>query len=111
MNQSTIQMMSIVFGLAMYVLFAFPLYTMGQKVGAQNPWFAFVPFLNTVLALEIAGKDLWWIILFFIPCINVIVGVIVMMSIAEAMDKPSWLGVLILVPVVNLALPFYLAYA
>jgi hypothetical protein len=97
--------------LAFYVLSSLPLFTMGKKVGSPNAWFAFVPILNIVLMLEIAGKDLWWLILFFIPCVNVVVMAVVWMGIAEAMEKPSWLGLLIFVPGVSFLLPFYLAFA
>jgi hypothetical protein len=95
---------------AMYVLVALPLYTMGKKTDSQHPWFAFVPILNTILMLEIAGKELWWFLLMLVPCVNIIVLVIVWMSIAEAMEKPGWLGALMLVPGVNIIMPFYLAY-
>jgi hypothetical protein len=96
--------------LGIYILMAFPLYTMGKKTGSTNAWFAFVPILNTILMLEIAGKELWWFILLLIPCVNIVVFVIVWMGIAEAMDKPGWLGVLMLVPVANIIVPFYLAF-
>lgn len=96
--------------LAMYVLMAMPLYTIGEKTGSDHSWFAFVPILNLVLMLEVAGKELWWILLMFIPCINIFVLVMIWMGVAEAMDKPSWIGVLMLVPVLNILVPFYIAY-
>ena len=96
--------------LAFYVLGAIPLFTMAKKIGSPNAWFAFVPILNLVLMLEIAGKELWWILLMFVPCVNVVVIAIVWMGIAEAMDKPSWLGLLMFVPGLNFLLPFYLAF-
>jgi len=100
----------VLIGVITYVVFCVPLYVMGQKTDSQHSWFAFVPILNIALLLEIAGKDLWWILLFFVPCVNVVVAVIVWMGVAEAMDKPGWLGILMLVPVVNWILPYYLAF-
>ena len=61
--------------------------------------------------LSIAGKEWWWIFLLCIPCVGVVFAVIVWISIAEAMNKPSWVGALMLIPVVNLIIPFYLAFA
>jgi hypothetical protein len=106
MSQSAILLIA----LASYLIFAYPLYVMGTKTESTHAWFAFVPILNLVLMLEIAGKDLWWIILLLIPCINIIVLVLVWMGIAEAMDRPGWIGVLMIVPVVNWLVPFYLAF-
>ena len=96
--------------LAMYIILAFPVYTMAQKVGSKNPWFAFIPILNYIAWAEIAGKELWWGILMLIPCVNIVVLVILWMGIAERMGKPNWLGVLMIIPIANLIVPFYLAY-
>jgi len=110
MYQNVSQSAVILVVIASYVLFAIPLYVMGKKIGTGNAWFAFVPILNTVLMLEIAGKDLWWFLLLLVPCVNIVIMVIVWMGIAEAMDKPDWLGLLMLIPGVNVVLPFYLAF-
>jgi len=93
-----------------YIVFALPFYRMGQKIGSDNPWYAFVPILNLVLMLEIADKELWWILLLFVPCVNIVVMLILWMAIAERMEKPGWVGLLMLVPGVNCLVPFYLAY-
>lgn len=110
MNQYISQSTSLIIAVAFYLILAFPLYAMGQKTDSTHSWFAFVPILNLVLMLEIAGKDLWWILLMLIPCVNIVVFIIVWMGIAEAMNKPSLLGLLMLIPVVNLIVPYYLAF-
>lgn len=96
---------------ATWVIFSIPLYAIGKKCGEENAWFAFIPILNLVLMVNIAGQDTWWVILFFIPIINIVIHIIVWMGIAEACDKPSWVGVLMLVPCVNWIVPWYLAFA
>lgn len=95
---------------ALYIIFAIPLYVMGQKTEQDNPWFAFIPILNIILMLQIADKELWWFLLLLIPCVNVFIMVTVWMAIADAMDKPEWLGMLMLVPVLNIFVPYYLAF-
>jgi len=105
-SQSVVLMVSI----ACYVIIAFPLFVMGQKTNSEHAWFAFVPILNLVLMVEIAGKELWWILLMFVPCVNIVAVIVIWMGIAEAMDKPSWLGILMLVPGINFIIPFYLAF-
>jgi hypothetical protein len=43
--------------------------------------------------------------------VNIVVLIIVCMAIAEARGKPSWWGILYIVPVANLIVPGYLAWA
>lgn len=33
-------------------------------------WAAIIPIYNAIVFLEIIGKPVWWILLFFIPCVN-----------------------------------------
>lgn len=35
-------------------------------------WACIIPIYNLIVMLEIVGKPLWWVILFFIPCVNII---------------------------------------
>jgi len=60
--------------------------------------------------LQCGGKPLWWILLLFIPLVNIIVGIIVWMAIAERRGKPSWVGILIIVPILGVFIPAYLAF-
>jgi hypothetical protein len=61
--------------------------------------------------LNIARKPVWWILLLFIPFVNIVIAIIVWMAIAEARNKPSWWGILMIVPVANLIVPGYLAWS
>lgn len=71
----------------------------------------FSTILNVLLMLNIAKKPLWWFILLIIPFVGLVVGIIVMMAVAEARNKPSWWGILMIVPLVGLIVPGYLAWA
>jgi len=42
-----------------------------EKAGKPG-WAAIIPIYNLIVLLEIVGKPLWWIILFFIPCVNIV---------------------------------------
>lgn len=101
----------VVFGLAAYVYLALALSTIAKKTNTENPWLAWIPIANIVLMLNIAKKPLWWIILFIIPFVGVVMGIIVWMAIAEARGKPNWWGILLIVPLVGLIVPGYLAWA
>jgi hypothetical protein len=43
-------------------------YTKAGKPG----WACIIPIYNLIVLLEIAGKPIWWIFLFLIPCVNII---------------------------------------
>ena len=38
-------------------------------------WAAIIPIYNIIVLLEIVGKPVWWIILFLIPCVNIIFAI------------------------------------
>jgi hypothetical protein len=54
-----------------------------QKAGKPG-WAAIVPIYNCIVMLEIAGKPLWWIILMFIPLVNLVIAIIVYHQISLA---------------------------
>ena len=46
---------------------------------------------------------------FFIPLLNIAVIVKVWMDIARVRDKSAWLGILTMIPIINIFVPAYLA--
>lgn len=81
-------------GFVFYLAIAYCLMSIANKTQTKNGWFAFVPILNVILMINIARKPIWWILLLFIPIANIIAGFFIMMGIAEARGKPSWIGAL-----------------
>jgi len=55
-------------------------------------WGAIVPIYNMALLLEIAGKPIWWIILFFIPFVNFVIAIIVAIDVAKNFGKGVGFG-------------------
>jgi hypothetical protein len=101
----------LLFFVAFYVYCALALSTIASKTNTENPWLAWIPIANIVLALNVAKKPIWWIVLFFVPVVSIVMTVIVGMAVAEARGKPNWWGILLIVPGVNLIVPGYLAWA
>ena len=97
--------------IACFVYFALALKTIAEKTNTENSWWAWIPIIQAVLMLNIARKPVWWILLFFIPFVNIVIAIIVWMAIAEARNKPSWWGILAIIPVANLIVPGYLAWS
>ncbi len=97
--------------LGVYIYFAFCFQVIARKTNTENGWLAWIPIANIYLMCQIAGKPAWWLILFFIPLVNIIVSILIFMGIAEARNKPSWIGILMIVPVINILIPGYLAFS
>ena len=97
--------------LAIYIYYAISLQTIARKTNTEGEWLAWIPIANVYLMCKIAARPGWWLLLFFIPLVNIVVAVIIWMNIAEARNKASWLGILIIVPIANIILPGYLAFS
>ena len=86
--------------LAVTVLLIAAMWKVFVKAGKPG-WAAIVPIYNVIVLLEITGKPLWWIILMFIPFVNIIVGVMLMLSLAQNFGKSVGFGIgLLLLPFV-----------
>ena len=107
--------MESILGLLLFVLsyayFAFSLQTIANKTGTEGGWMGWVPILNLYLLCRVAKRPGWWLLLFFIPFVNIVIAIIVWMGVAEARGKSNWIGVLMIVPVVNFIVPGYLAFS
>lgn len=111
MRASALPWMITIF-LIIYAYSGFCLYQIAGKTGTQNRFFAWIPIVSLILMIKIAGKPLWWFLLCLIPYINIIMMVILWMEIARACKKPSWVGLLIIVPILGfIAVPGYLAFS
>jgi apolipoprotein N-acyltransferase len=61
--------------------------------------------------LRAAGISGWWVLAFFVPVLNLVPLVLWPLKIAKARGKSVWVGVLLLVPVINLFAFLYLAFS
>ena len=102
--------------LATIVLHA-PLYVMARKIGLPAPWVAFIPIANVwVLTSLSEGQDDYdhgisalVLIGLLLPFINLVVGAAVWGNLAESMGQSRYLGWLIIVPFLNVAIPWVIA--
>jgi hypothetical protein len=66
-------------------------------------WAAIVPIYNVIVLLEIVGRPLWWIVLFFIPFANIVAAILLYIGLAKAFGKGGGYGIgLLLLPVIFL---------
>jgi hypothetical protein len=78
--------------LALIVLIVAGLWKTFTKAGKPG-WAAIVPIYNLIILLEIAEKPLWWILLFLIPCVNLVFSIIVHIEVAKKFGKSAGFGV------------------
>jgi hypothetical protein len=98
-------------GLAGYVFGAICLMTLGNKLAYKNSWMAWVPVLNIYMMCELAEKPAWWLILFFIPGVNIVMAIIVWIRILERRGRPTWWILMFFIPVVNIIFMAMLAFS
>ena len=78
---------SVIFGLLMLV----SLWKVFAKAGEPG-WAAIIPIYNLVVLVKISGKPLWWIVLFFIPCVGIVAAILVDIALAERFGKGTGFG-------------------
>jgi hypothetical protein len=69
-----------------------PLYGVFKKAGRPG-WAAFVPFYSQLTLLDIVGRPAWWLVLLFIPGVNIVVGAIICYELAKSFDRGAGFAV------------------
>ncbi len=110
--QSEFPVASLFVLIIVYAFFALCLSAIAKKTGnGQRAWWGWVPVLQVLLILKVASVDWWWIFFFLIPFVNIAIAIYVWVRIAKTLSKhPIW-GVLMIVPVVDVAVLAYLAFS
>lgn len=86
-----------------FFAFAFPIFIfVGLVVGVLTPaalfwgifvkagkpgWATMIPVYNAIVFLQIIHKPTWWIVLFFIPFVNTVFGIICLIELAKVFGK------------------------
>ena len=86
--------------LALVVFLIVTMWKIFTKAGKPG-WASIIPIYNIFVMLDIAGKPAWWFLLFLIPFVNFIVGILVIAGIATNFGKGGGFVVgMILLPIV-----------
>ncbi|WP_116204833.1 DUF5684 domain-containing protein [Amycolatopsis circi] len=78
-------------GLVVTVLAVVGLWLVFAKAGRPG-WAAIIPIYNVYVWLKIAGRSGWWLILLFVPLVNLVVMIVVSLDIARAFGKSGVFG-------------------
>jgi uncharacterized membrane protein YhaH (DUF805 family) len=81
-----------IFWLAFMILMIAACWKIYTKAG-QPGWAAIIPIYNWYVFCKIVGRPGWWVILFFIPFVNFIVGIILCIDLAKSFGKGVGFGI------------------
>ena len=57
------------------------------KKAGQPGWAAIIPFYNIIVWLKIISKPAWWLILLFIPIVNIVISIWMTNLLAKAFER------------------------
>ena len=62
-----------------------------EKAGEPG-WAAIIPIYNLYILVKITGNEWWWLILFFIPVLNLLAGIKIGIDVAKAFGQGLGFG-------------------
>jgi len=85
----------VLFWLAVAVVTIVAMWKIFVKAG-QPGWAAIIPIYNMYILLKIIGRPAWWLLLFFIPLVNIVVSVIIALDLGKAFGKDPVYSIILL---------------
>jgi hypothetical protein len=83
-----VQLVSVVLA----IVTAIGMWKVFEKAG-QPGWGCLIPFYNVFLLLQMVNKPAWWLVLFFVPLVNLVIAIILSVELASAFGKGGGFGV------------------
>ena len=69
-----------------FVLVIASIWKIFTKAGKPG-WASIIPIYNVIVLLEIIGKQVWWIVLFLIPFVNIIISIITTNEVSKSFGR------------------------
>lgn len=66
-----------------YLATMWKIYTKASQPG----WAAIVPIYNAVVLHQMVGKPVWWVLLYFVPLVNIVIAIIVTHALSTSFGK------------------------
>ena len=80
-----------ILSLAISVLTLVAMWKLFVKAGRAG-WKCLIPFYNTYCLYDIAWGNGWLFLLMFVPCVNVVVGIMMLFKLAKAFGQGTGFG-------------------
>lgn len=81
------------------------------KAGSPPGLLVWVPLLQLIPMLRAAGMPGLWFLAYFVPLLNIVAQVVWSFKIAQARNKSALVGILLLLPVLNVFAFLFLAFS
>jgi len=81
--------------LAIFIVVIAGGWKMFEKAG-QPGWAIIIPIYNIYIILKIVGRPGWWLLLYFIPVVNIVIAVIISMDMAKSFGQSAVWGIVML---------------
>lgn len=81
----------VILSLAISVLTLVAMWKLFVKAGKAG-WKCLIPFYNTYCLYDIAWGNGWLFLLMFVPCVNVVVGIMMLFKLAKAFGQGTGFG-------------------
>lgn len=86
--------------LAVTLFFIVCMWKLFTKAGRPG-WASLIPIYNGVVLFQIAGKPGWWVILMFIPVVNLVIAIMALIGLAQNFGRGAGTAIgLLLLPIV-----------
>ncbi len=102
--------MGLLLYLVFYIVETVPVYVIAKRCGHEYAWLAFVPLANLWLLCDMADLEMWFLIVWLVPYVNILFLAWIWWRIAENTNKPGYIGLLMVVPLLNLLVGYYIAF-
>jgi len=77
--------------LAIAAFYLYVLWRIFEKAGKPG-WAAIIPIYNLIVLLEIVGRPIWWLVLFIIPVVGFVIGIIVSIDLSKSFGHGTLYG-------------------
>ncbi len=85
----------LLFWVAVMVVAIIAMWKIFVKAGKPG-WAAIVPIYNVIVFLQIVGRPWWWLLLMFIPFVNIVISIVVAIDLGKAFGKDAAYSVILL---------------
>ena len=83
----------LIISLAVMAVVLASLWRIFTKAGKPG-WAALIPVYNSVVMMQIIGRPEWWVLLLFLPFVNIYVTIVLALELAKSFGKSTGFGVL-----------------
>jgi hypothetical protein len=77
--------------MAVIVFYIFCMWKIYVKAGKPG-WAAIIPIYNLLVQLEIVGRPWWYLLLMFVPVVNIVIGIMIIFDLAKVFGKSTGFG-------------------